>query len=106
MVKIRLSKVGRTNYPLYRIIVVDSRGRRDGRFIERIGNYDPHQDEPGKKVRLDVERYKYWMSKGARTSEGFGRILTHTKLLEGAATEKPKPKAKRKKRKTAKKKKS
>lgn len=84
MVKIRLSRVGRRNTPLYRIIVVDGRRRRDGRYLERLGHYNPHESDPAKKIKLREDRYLDWVRKGARPSEGLARLLEHTGVLSGA----------------------
>jgi len=66
-VKIRLKRVGAKNQPAYRIVVADSRSPRDGRCIEELGTYLPGRKE--NKVKLDLERAKYWLSKGAQPSE-------------------------------------
>jgi small subunit ribosomal protein S16 len=67
MVKIRLKRIGSKNHPAYRIVVADGRSPRDGRFIEELGTYLPLQ--PGTNFKLDLERAKYWVTKGARPSE-------------------------------------
>lgn len=82
MVRIRLSRTGRKNFPLFRIVVVDGKEKRDGRFIERIGHYNPHLADPAKKVTLNVERYRHWVSVGAQPSESLRRLLEHTRALE------------------------
>ena len=64
MVKIRLRRMGAKKAPYYRIVVADSRSPRDGRFIEEIGMYDPMAD--GEKIKVDMERAKYWISNGAQ----------------------------------------
>ncbi len=66
-VKIRLKRVGTKNAPVYRIVVTDSRSKRDGRFIEEIGTYNPIQT--GTNFNLKLDRAEYWMSKGAQPSE-------------------------------------
>ena len=66
-VKIRLKRVGAKNTPAYRIVVADGRSPRDGKFIEEIGTYLPTQK--ANKVKLDLERAKYWVSVGAQPSE-------------------------------------
>ncbi len=103
MVKIRMSRVGRKNLPLYRVVVVDSREQRDGRYLEHLGNYDPSFVDPAKKLTLDVERYRFWIGRGARPSEALERLCAHTKVLEQVAAEpaKAEPKKKAKKRKPA-----
>ena len=66
-VKIRMKRVGTKNTPVYRIVVADSRSPRDGKFIEEIGTYQPLKKD-GNFV-LDLERAKYWVSKGAQPSD-------------------------------------
>ena len=67
MVKIRLKRIGAKNNPAYRIVVADSRSPRDGRFIEELGTYLPLKANEG--VTMDLERAKYWLSKGAQPTE-------------------------------------
>ena len=64
MVKIRLSRLGARKRPFYRIVIADSRTRRNGPFIEIIGTYDPLK-EPSE-VKLDGEKVKYWLQRGAQ----------------------------------------
>src|SRR3546814_6061222 len=80
--KIRLSRGGAKKRPYYRIVVADSRSPRDGRFIERIGAYNPMvpQDHPERLV-LDVERAKHWLSVGALPSERVTRFLAAHDLV-------------------------
>jgi small subunit ribosomal protein S16 len=75
-VVIRLSRAGAKKRPFYRLVVADSRFPRDGRFIERVGTYDPKKpkDSP-ERVKLELERIKYWLSKGAQPSDRILRFL-------------------------------
>lgn len=73
MVKIRLTRMGAHKKPFYRIIVADSRARRDGPFIEIIGTYDPKK-EPSE-IKVDSERAKHWIEKGAQPTETVKRLL-------------------------------
>ena len=66
-VRIRMKRVGAKNAPYFRIVVADSRSPRDGRFIEEIGSYQPLKK--GENVKLDLDRAKYWISKGAQPSD-------------------------------------
>ena len=66
---IRLSRQGRKNRPHYRVGVFDRRTRRDGPPIEQLGHYDPLIEDDEKKVTLDEERIRYWLSEGADVSE-------------------------------------
>ena len=66
-VRIRMKRVGAKNAPVFRIVVADGRSPRDGKFIEEIGAYQPRKKSDN--VRLDIERAKYWISKGAQPSD-------------------------------------
>ena len=66
-VRIRLKRIGAKNKPAYRIVVADSRSPRDGKCIEELGSYDPRKK--GNNYTLDLERAKYWLSKGALPSD-------------------------------------
>jgi small subunit ribosomal protein S16 len=66
-VKIRMKRVGAKNAPVFRIVVADSRSPRDGKFIEELGTYQPLRK--GDNVSMDLERVKYWLSKGAQPSD-------------------------------------
>lgn len=72
-VHIRLARHGAKKTPFYRIVVADHRASRDGRFIERIGTYDPCVEPP--KFELDRSRLKHWTERGALTSHTLGRLL-------------------------------
>ena len=66
-VRIRLKRIGAKNQPVFRIVVADSRSPRDGKFIEELGTYWPRKKS--EKVNFDLDRAKYWLSKGAQPSE-------------------------------------
>jgi small subunit ribosomal protein S16 len=66
-VKIRMKRVGTKNTPVFRIVVADGRSPRDGKFIEEIGTYQPLKKEDN--FKLDLERAKYWVGKGAKPSD-------------------------------------
>ncbi len=76
MVKIRLRRMGAKKAPYYRIIVADSRSPRDGRFIEELGVYDPMAD--GEKIKVDLERAKYWIANGAQPTDTVRGLLKKT----------------------------
>ncbi|QFG03631.1 30S ribosomal protein S16 [Tepidiforma bonchosmolovskayae] len=80
MIRIRLRRTGKKGYPLYRVVVANSPDRRDGRFIETLGSYDPHQDPP--RVTIDADRAREWLSKGAQPSEAAEKILVRAGVLE------------------------
>ncbi|MDA8233016.1 MAG: 30S ribosomal protein S16 [Magnetospirillum sp.] len=97
--KIRLARAGAKKRPFYRIVVADSRSPRDGRFIEKVGTYNPmlphdHAD----RVTLDEERIKYWLSSGAQATDRLARFFSDRGLMAKPArpeqTKKPQPKAK------------
>ena len=75
-VKIRLKRMGKKFAPFYRVVVLDSRKRRDGRVIEEIGIYDPTQ-EPSL-IKIDGERAKYWLGVGAQPSKTVHNLLKIT----------------------------
>lgn len=66
-VRIRMKRIGAKNSPVFRIVVADGRSPRDGKFIEEIGTYHPRQKNDN--VKLNLDRIKYWVSKGAQPSE-------------------------------------
>ena len=77
--KIRLQRHGRKAYPFYKIVVADSRAPRDGKFIEKLGTYNPNT-EPAT-VDLDFERALHWLSVGAQPSDTARSILSHEGVL-------------------------
>lgn len=81
-VRIRLTRTGHKNHALWRIAVFDKRTRRDGRYLEKLGTYDPHKEKVQDKVEVDMERYNHWISTGARPSDSVERLLKHTGHLE------------------------
>jgi len=82
MVTIRLSRGGAKKRPFYHIVVTDSRNKRDGRYIERIGFFNPIAAGKEEELRIDLERAKYWLSQGAKASERVAKLF---KLGETAA---------------------
>jgi len=73
MVKLRLARFGAKQRPFYRIVAMDSRGKRDGRYIELLGTYDPMVNPPA--VKLNEERIRYWLSVGAQPTEAVERFV-------------------------------
>lgn len=95
--KIRMSRGGAKKRPYYRIVVADSRSPRDGRFIEKIGAYDPMLPKDRQRVTLDVDRAKHWLALGAVPSDRCARFLTDAGLYKwehGNNPQKGAPKAK------------
>jgi small subunit ribosomal protein S16 len=97
--KIRLARAGAKKRPYYHIVVADSRSPRDGRFIEKVGSYNPmlpaeHED----RVRLVGERISYWLAEGALATDRVARFLGNAGLAEKPAfREQPKQSAPKKK---------
>ena len=79
MVKIRLRRMGAKKNPFYRVVVADSRSPRDGRCIEEIGFYDPLAE--GEKIKVDLERAKYWIDNGAQPTDTVRGLLKKGGLL-------------------------
>ncbi len=75
MVSIRLSRAGAKKRPFYHLVVTDSRNRRDGRYIERLGFFDPVGKEDAENVRIDLERVDYWIGQGAQPSDRVASLL-------------------------------
>ena len=75
MVVIRLARGGANKRPFYHLVVADSRRAATGRFIERVGFYDPKAPEGRESLRVDVERIKYWKGKGAQPSPTVTRLV-------------------------------
>lgn len=75
MVTIRLSRGGAKKRPFYHIVVTDSRKKRDGRSIERLGFYNPVASGQEETLKLDKERVDYWLGQGAKASERVARLI-------------------------------
>jgi small subunit ribosomal protein S16 len=82
-VKIRMKRVGAKNTPVFRIVVADSRSPRDGKFIEEIGTYQPLKK--GDNFSLDMDRAKYWISKGAQPSDTVASFIKKATKAAAAA---------------------
>ncbi len=76
-VHIRLARYGSKKRPFYRVVVTDQRNSRDGRFIERIGTFDPAAEAGG--LEIDLSRIEYWKSQGAHASQTVDRLLKRQK---------------------------
>ncbi len=75
MVVIRLARGGAKKRPFYNVVVADSRCARDGRFVERIGFYNPKASQGEEKIRISLERVKHWESHGAQLSDTVRRLV-------------------------------
>jgi small subunit ribosomal protein S16 len=89
MLKIRLSRGGRTGVPFYRILVTNSTSPRDSKFLEKVGTYNPLVSDDEKKLSINKERVEYWLSVGAQPTERVASFLI--KLgVKGSEAYKPK----------------
>ncbi len=75
MVSIRLSRGGAKNRPFYHVVVTDSRSSRDGRYIERVGFFNPLARGGEQRLVLDTERVQYWQANGAQPSDRVARLI-------------------------------
>jgi small subunit ribosomal protein S16 len=80
MVTIRLSLGGSKKRPFYHLNVSDSRTSRDGRFIERVGFFNPVSRGSEERLRIDQERIDYWVSKGAQLSDRVAKLISESKV--------------------------
>ena len=78
MVKIRLARGGTKKKPYYRVVVADLRCKRDGRYLERIGFYNPMDSE--NRFGIDEERVKHWLSVGAQPTERVSKLMKQAKI--------------------------
>ena len=75
MVVVRLARGGSKKRPFYNVVAADSRNRRDGRYIERLGFYNPLAKEDQENIRLNLERVQYWADNGAQVSPAVARLV-------------------------------
>jgi small subunit ribosomal protein S16 len=95
MVIIRLARGGAKKTPFYNVVVADSRNRRDGRFIERVGFYNPSASANAEGLRIDLARVTHWQNNGAQLSDTVARLVKfHAKGPEAAIAAKVKDAAK------------
>ncbi len=100
--KIRLARAGAKKRPQFRVVVADSRFPRDGRFIEKLGTYNPMLPKDSKeRVLLDLERVKHWLSKGAQPSDRVMRFLDAAGLMKRKPRNNPEKAIPRKEKKAA-----
>ena len=99
-VRIRMSRYGAKKRPFYRIVVADVRAPRDGKFIEKVGTFDPLKDKSDKdRLNLEMDRIKHWLKTGAQPTDRVHRFLSDAGLLESIKRNNPQ-KAKPKKKAT------
>ena len=89
MLKIRLARGGAKKRPYYQIVVADSHSPRDGRFIERVGSYNPLLPKDAQRVTLKVERIQEWLAKGAQPTDRVARFLSQEGLAKWEAGNNP-----------------
>jgi len=100
--KIRLARMGTKKRPQYRVVVADSRYPRDGRFIEKLGTYNPMLPKDAKeRVNIDLERVQHWLSVGAQPSDRVLRFLDAAGIRKRAPRNNPERAVPRKERKAA-----
>ena len=85
MVSIRLSRAGAKKRPFYHVVVTDSRNRRDGRYIERIGFFNPVATGQEEGLKVDIERVDYWLGQGAKPSERVAALLKASRKAAAAS---------------------
>lgn len=85
MVTIRLARGGAKKRPFYNIVVADERCPRDGRFIERVGYYNPMASGPEQKLQIDLGRVEHWVARGAKLSERVAQLVRQYRKAQGAA---------------------
>ena len=89
--KIRLARGGSKKRPFYRIVAADSRMPRDGRFIEKLGTYNPLLPKDSEdRVKMNIERVQYWMGEGAQPTDRVARMLEAAGVLEKKERSNPK----------------
>ena len=79
MLTIRLSRVGAKKRPFYQVTVTDSRSSRDGRFIERVGFFNPIASGKEERIRLDLERIDHWVKNGAQLSDRVAKLVSDSR---------------------------
>lgn len=94
MVKIRLQRLGRRNRSCYRIVVTDARTKRDGVYLEKVGQYDPVEKSAEKQLVVNTERVQHWLGRGAQLTESVA-LLLRKRGMALPAKKRRKPKAAR-----------
>jgi len=85
MVRIRFKRMGRRHHPFYRLNAIDKRSPRDGKIIESLGWYDPMAKDKDKQIKLDEERIRFWLDRGAQGSETVNDILAREGIIDAEA---------------------
>ena len=84
--KIRMQRGGATHSPYYRIVVAESRSPRNGRFVEKVGTYDPKNKKQDLQIQLEIERIDYWLSVGAQPSDTVRSLIRKARKAAPAAS--------------------
>lgn len=82
-VKMRLTRLGSTKAPTYRVVICDARKARDGEYLESIGHYNPSKEH--EEIVINSERAKFWLSKGVQPTETVRSLLVHEGIVEKSA---------------------
>ncbi len=85
--KIRLQRGGRTHTPHYRMVVAESAARRDGKFVEVLGTYEPKASRPENELKLKLDRVDYWIGVGAKPSDTCRTLINKVRRSQPAETE-------------------
>lgn len=85
MVTIRLARHGSKKNPFYHITVADRAAKRDGRFVERVGFYNPVAKGQAEQLRVDLDRIDHWLSVGAKPSERVSKLIKHARQAQTEA---------------------
>ena len=86
MVSIRLSRGGAKKRPFYHIVVMDGRKRRDGRYLERLGYFNPMATGGESELNINLERINYWISQGAQPSDRVAKLIKTGRTTEATST--------------------
>ncbi len=89
MVIIRFARGGSKNRPFFNVVVADSRNRRDGRFIERIGFYNPIAPEGPEGSRIQLDRVAFWQDRGAQVSDAVAKLVKRAGVKSGTSAAAP-----------------
>lgn len=88
--KLRMARRGTTNRPFYHLVAADSRAPRDGEYLEKLGTYNPLEQDTAKRLTLVTDRVKYWLSVGAQPSDRVAKLLAQAGLAKAPKiTDKP-----------------
>jgi len=82
MVRLRLTRMGRSHRPFYRLTAIEKRTQRDGKVLENLGWYNPVEKDPTKQLSLKTDRIKEWLGNGAQPSDTVGDLLAKRDIIE------------------------